>query len=394
MIRNRHIMKPLSIYIHIPFCIKKCKYCDFLSAPADSRTQEEYLHALIQEIRAESGKYRDFEVKTVFIGGGTPTAVDPAGLCKVIKAVTSSFSMAENAEISMEANPGTVTEEALALYRHAGINRLSIGLQSADDKELQMLGRIHSYEDFLTTYSLARKAGFANINVDLMAALPGQHPEDFMRTLEKVLALCPPPEHISAYSLIVEEGTPFFALYGEEKEKMAHTGERQAHLPSEEEERQMYALTEELLQEAGYHRYEISNYSRPGYECRHNMVYWQRGDYAGFGLGAASMVGNVRFQNLSDLQSYLTAEDKVAERNTLNEKEQMEEFMFLGLRLIKGVEKEAFEHTFGIPMDAVYGKVIAENVKNGLLTDGMSVALTGRGLNLANYVMAQFLLDE
>lgn len=352
------------------------------------------MHALIQEIRVESGKYQDFEVQTVFIGGGTPTAVNPEGLCKVVETINAFFHMSKNAEISMEANPGTVTEEALAMYRNAGINRLSIGLQSADDKELQMLGRIHNYEDFLATYSLAREKGFANINVDLMAALPGQHPEDFKRTLKRVLALCPPPEHISAYSLIIEEGTPFFTLYGEEKEKMAHTGEKQAHLPSEEEERQMYALTEELLQSAGYHRYEISNYSRPGYECHHNMVYWHRGNYVGFGLGASSMVENVRFQNLSDMQSYLMTENKVAERNVLTKKEQMEEFMFLGLRLIKGVEKESFERSFGIPMDTVYGKVIAENVKNGLLTDKMAVALTGRGLNLANYVMAQFLLDE
>ncbi len=384
-------MKSLSIYIHIPFCVKKCNYCDFLSAPADSRVQEDYLHALLAEIRHAAAGFTEYEVKTVFIGGGTPTAIAPEAIGKLLALLKASFFIAEDAEISMEANPGTVTESSLRLYRKAGINRLSIGLQSAEDRELALLGRIHTYGDFEKTYRLACEAGFSNINVDLMAALPGQKAADYEKTLKKILQLSPRPAHISAYSLIIEEGTPFFALYGAEKEAMAHSGEAQAHLPSEEEERQMYELTEGYLQEAGYHRYEISNYSQPGYECRHNKVYWQRGNYAGFGLGAASMVENVRFQNTADLQTYLTQEEKVSERRCLSVKEQMEEFMFLGLRLIQGVAKTEFEKCFGISMEEVYGKVIRENVRNGLLSDGERIFLTKRGLDVSNYVMAQFL---
>lgn len=386
-------MKSLSIYIHIPFCVKKCNYCDFLSAPADSRMQEKYLHALFEEIRHEAASYAEYEVQTIFIGGGTPTAVAPEGIEQLLSVLKASFLIAKEAEISMEANPGTVTEESLILYRKAGINRLSIGLQSADDKELALLGRIHSYGDFEKTYRLAYEAGFSNINVDLMAALPGQKPADYEKTLKKIVQLSPKPAHISAYSLIIEEGTHFFTLYGAESDAMAHSGEAQAHLPSEEEERQMYELTETYLEEAGYHRYEISNYSRPGFECRHNKVYWQRGDYVGFGLGAASMVGNVRFQNTADLQTYLTQEKKVTEKHCLDRKEQMEEFLFLGLRLIQGVEKAEFEKCFGCSMDEVYGRVIHENVRNGLLAEDERVFLTKRGLDVSNYVMAQFLLD-
>lgn len=351
------------------------------------------MEALIEEIRAESVKYRDYEVQSIFIGGGTPTVVKPQLICRVLDTVKQLFTVVPDAEISMEANPGTTDSRALQLYRKAGVNRLSIGLQSADDKELLLLGRIHSYGDFLITYGQARKAGFSNINVDLMAALPGQKPADYERTLKKVLALTPPPEHISAYSLIIEEGTPFFSLYGEEKKALDHSGEPQAHLPSEEEERQMYELTEKCLAAAGYHRYEISNYSLAGRECRHNMVYWQRGDYAGFGLGAASLVSNVRFQNLSVLQEYLEAESKIAEKSSLSVKEQMEEYMFLGLRLIQGVKKKAFQEQFGVSMEEIYGRVIQDNAEKGLLTDGDAVALTKRGLSVSNYVMAQFLLD-
>lgn len=394
MTENRQIMKPISIYIHIPFCIKKCNYCDFLSAPADSRMQEEYLRILIQEIRREAVKYRAYTVVTVFVGGGTPTAVEPALLCEVLKTIREEFTIAQEAELSMEVNPGTVKAESLRQYKEAGINRLSIGLQSADNEELALLGRIHSYEDFLKTYYQAREAGYSNINVDLMSALPGQKPADYECTLKKVLALKPKPEHISAYSLIIEEGTPFFEQYGEEKERMERYGDVQGslNLPTEEEERQMYELTRNRLGQAGYHRYEISNYSLTDYECRHNKVYWQRGDYVGFGLGAASMVGNVRFQNTADLHTYLETADKVAERQALSVKEQMEEFMFLGLRLTRGVEKQSFFDCFGVPMEEVYGEVLAENRRNGLLTDGNLVALTEKGLDLANYVMAQFLL--
>lgn len=442
------IMKSISIYIHIPFCVKKCQYCDFLSAPADSRAQEVYLRALKQEIREQAARYREYEVQTVFIGGGTPTAVPCEKLCEVLKTVFTCYRVNPQAEISMEANPGTVTKEALLAYRKAGINRLSIGLQSADDGELKLLGRIHTYRDFLQTYRWAQEAGFTNINLDIMSALPGQSVENYKKTLETVLSLR--PQHISAYSLIVEEGTPFYEKYGQESEKLQATGEKQPDLPSEEEEREMYALTEKLLATAGYHRYEISNYALPGRECRHNRVYWKRGNYVGFGLGAASMVENVRFENTREMQEYLTeyagvpgAEEVSAEvtqgdaqalsneqefslredthseneqvlstwadvnsRETqqifqgenvhpLSPQEQMEETMFLGLRLTEGVSKAEFQRQFGVSMEQIYGEVIQENTAKGLLADEAGyVRLTREGMDLSNYVMAQFLLDE
>ncbi len=427
-------MKSISIYIHIPFCVKKCQYCDFLSAPADSRTQEVYLRALKQEIREQAARYREYEVQTVFIGGGTPTAVPCENLCEVLKTVFSFYRMNPHAEISMEANPGTVTKEALLSYRKAGINRISIGLQSADDVELKLLGRIHTYRDFQQTYRWAQEAGFTNINLDIMSALPGQSVENYKKTLETILSL--KPQHISAYSLIVEVGTPFYEKYGQESEKLQATGEKQPDLPSEEEEREMYALTEKLLAAAGYHRYEISNYALPGRECRHNLVYWKRGNYVGFGLGAASMVENVRFENIREMQEYLAeyagmpdaepvfAEvaqgDKQALSNEqefslredthseneqelsirenvhlLSLQEQMEETMFLGLRLTEGVSKAEFHRQFGVSMEQIYGEVIRKNTAKGLLIDEAGyIRLTREGMDLSNYVMAQFLLDE
>lgn len=427
-------MKSISIYIHIPFCVKKCQYCDFLSAPADSRAQKVYLRALKQEIREQAARYREYEVQTVFIGGGTPTAVPCENLCEVLKTVFSFYRMNPHAEISMEANPGTVTKEALLSYRKAGINRISIGLQSADDVELKLLGRIHTYRDFQQTYRWAQEAGFTNINLDIMSALPGQSVENYKKTLETVLSL--KPQHISAYSLIVEEGTPFYEKYGQESEKLQATGEKQPDLPSEEEEREMYALTEKLLATAGYHRYEISNYALPGRECRHNLVYWKRGNYVGFGLGAASMVENVRFENIREMQEYLAEyagmpdaepvfaevaqgdaqvlpneqefslrEDTHSENeqelsirenvHPLSPQEQMEETMFLGLRLTEGVSKAEFHRQFGVSMEQIYGEVIRKNTAKGLLIDEAGyVCLTREGMDLSNYVMAQFLLDE
>ena len=428
------IMKSISIYIHIPFCVKKCQYCDFLSAPADSRAQEVYLRALKQEIREQAACYREYEVQTVFIGGGTPTAVPCEKLCEVLKTVFTCYRVNPQAEISMEVNPGTVTKEALLSYRKAGINRLSIGLQSTDDGELKLLGRIHTYRDFLQTYRWAQEAGFTNINLDIMSALPGQSVENYKKTLETVLSLR--PQHISAYSLIVEEGTPFYEKYGQESEKLQATGEKQPDLPSEEEEREMYTLTEKLLAAAGYHRYEISNYALPGRECRHNRVYWKRGNYVGFGLGAASMVENVRFENTRKMQEYLAEcagvpgaepvfadvaqgdaqvlsneqefslrEDTHSENaqefsirenvHPLSQQEQMEETMFLGLRLTEGVSKAEFQRQFGVSMEQIYGEVIRENIAQGLLADEAGyVRLTREGMDLSNYVMAQFLLDE
>lgn len=378
-------MKNLGIYIHIPFCVKKCNYCDFLSFPADEKAREAYVKTLLQEIRMEAQAYHSYQVQTVFFGGGTPSILTVSQLTEIMNCLRENFSFAESVEISMEANPGTVTEESLKGYYEAGINRLSIGLQSANDIEMKKLGRIHTYGMFLEAYSAAVAAGFININVDVMSALPGQDENSYRDTLEKLLALNPRPAHISAYSLIVEEGTLFYEWDKQGK----------LDLPDEEAERAMYEMTGSILGRAGYKRYEISNYALPGYECRHNKSYWTRENYLGIGLGAASLVDNVRLSNEDDMASYM---ERVArgkhkkEGVPLTKNEQMEETMFLGLRLMEGVSKKEFETTYGVSMDSVYGDVIALHTGNGLLEVGERVKLTKKGIDVSNIVMADFLL--
>lgn len=376
-------MKKLGLYIHIPFCVKKCNYCDFLSAPATKQVQIAYMETLQREIKEKATEYQDVCVDTVFIGGGTPTSVPYDTIVDLMETVKQSFFMDKDCEITLECNPGTVTKEALVTYRAAGINRLSIGLQSAEDDLLKELGRIHTYEQFLETYEWARKAGFSNINVDLMSGLPNQTLEKYEDTVKKILEL--DVEHISAYSLIVEEGTPFYKLY--EEDKLA--------LPSEETERQMYYRTGELLEAAGFERYEISNYAKEGYLCRHNVRYWVREDYLGLGLGASSMVNNVRFKNTEWLDEYLL-ENKYMEKQevqNLSKNECMEEFMFLGLRMTRGVSKEEFRENFGNSMGEIYGPVIKRLKEQGLLEecDGY-IRLTGYGLDVSNRVWVEFLL--
>ena len=379
--------KELELYIHIPFCVKKCSYCDFLSAPATEQTMETYMAALFAEIRGRAEDCTDRMVTSVFIGGGTPSLLSGESIRRLMECIRESYMMAEDAEITMEVNPGTATAEKLREFYVAGINRLSIGMQSAQEQELKMLGRIHDFEGFCRVYREAVEAGFTNINVDVMSGLPGQTPESYRDTLEKVLRLDPMPQHISAYSLIVEEGTPFAA--------MADRGE--LHLPEEDTERAMYEETIEILENYGFHRYEISNYAVAGRECRHNVGYWIRRDYLGFGIGAASLMDNVRFQNGRDLGTYLEHPLECREEEqTLTVQEQMEETMFLGLRLIRGVAYEAFEEQYGKSMKEVYGPVIEQNVSDGLLVtcEGNGkhwLALTKKGLDLSNYVMAQFL---
>lgn len=384
------VVGEMGIYVHVPFCVRKCPYCDFLSFPAGSEERERYLKALLREIEAEALQYRDYVADSVFIGGGTPTVLTGEQIGRLIDGLKDGFVFGENAEITIEANPGTVDERKLEDCRKAGVNRISIGAQSLRDEELALLGRVHSAEDFFQAYRWAREAGFENINVDVMAALPGQKAGEYLENLKRLADL--EPEHISAYSLMVEEGTPFFEWYGE-KEKPGNG--RQA-LPSEEEERLMYEQTGELLGQRGYGRYEISNYAKPGYECRHNIGYWKRRDYAGFGLGAASMVRNVRWKNRTDMGGYLQCmkgkpESVKEEFQFLSVKEQMEEFMFLGLRLTEGIEKEAFFCTFGVTIEEVYGVTIKKLCGQGLLTDGEKISLTSYGRDISNYVMAEFL---
>lgn len=402
--------KKLEIYVHIPFCAKKCAYCDFLSFPGTIRMRREYTDKLLEEITVQSGFVREYQVVSIFLGGGTPSVLEVADITAIMEALKGHYDIAPDAEITIEVNPGTVKMEGLKAYREAGINRVSMGLQSADDTELRYLGRIHTYDEFLKSFQRVRMAGFTNVNVDLISAIPGQTLESWKNTLKKTAML--KPEHISAYSLIVEEGTPYYDRYGGHVEMDSHEMSLEERhrlmalpdLPDEDTEREMYYLTRSYLKEQGYERYEISNYSRPGYECRHNVGYWTGTEYLGLGLGASSYLGGCRFHNTPDYQTYLTArfeEDETFQRafrqdfEALSGKTRMEEFMFLGLRLTRGVSAEGFITRFGQSIRSVYGGVISGLERDGLLyyKDGY-YRLTERGLDLSNYAMSQFLLDS
>ena len=384
-------MKKLAIYIHIPFCVRKCLYCDFLSAPASDETKEQYVQALCREIREERKSYVNYKIETIFLGGGTPSLLSGEQLDRILGTVFDAYQVADDCEISMEVNPGTVTKEKLKAYKRAGVNRLSIGMQSAVEEELQSLGRIHSSEDAFDTYDLAVKTGFNNINIDLMSAIPGQTKESWKESLKRILDLEPAPAHVSAYSLIIEEGTPFF--------------EKTPTLPDEDTEREMYKITNDILSEAGYLRYEISNYAKPGFACRHNCTYWERGSYAGFGIGAASLVEQVRFSNTRNLKDYLGKYLKNAtvaikeNRQELSVEEQMEEFMFLGLRMMRGVSAGKFSDLFGKTIEQVYPGIVEKYCRQGLLqkipeqgSGEVRIALTERGIDVSNVIMADFLL--
>ena len=410
-------MKELELYLHIPFCERKCAYCDFLSAPADLPVRISYIKKLQEEIAYYGAQYEEYQVSSIFFGGGTPTILEGYQLAAILETVKEHFNIPTEAEITVECNPGTLTAGKAEKLVQAGFNRLSMGLQSADDRELQLLGRIHNFAQFLESYDLARKVGFRNINVDLMSALPGQTLKSWQDTLQKVTALR--PEHISAYSLIIEEGTPFYERFAED-ERIREEGGHPKLLPEEDVERQMYELTETFLHTKGYERYEISNYAKPGYECRHNCGYWIRKDYLGLGLGASSLVEHQRFQNTSDLKTYLEQEyspqcegqdERIAETiqlqeetgltqtghhihiETLDKKSEMEEFMFLGLRLMAGISRQQFEDTFRVTLESVYGEVLRKLKGEQLIEEVAGyVRLTEHGIDVSNYVLAEFLL--
>lgn len=384
----------IEIYVHIPFCLCKCLYCDFLSGVAQSEAQQlQYFADLKREIVQTAGQLetKRFRVRSVFFGGGTPSAAAPELLTEVLDTIRENFNLSERAEITLEANPGTLSAEGLAEYRRAGFNRISIGIQSADDALLAVLGRIHRFADAKAAVRLAREAGFDNISVDLMSGLPGQTLESWHDTLEQVLAL--QPEHISAYSLIIEEGTPFAERYG--------GAEGAALLPDEDTERQMYYDTEAYLSRAGYRRYEISNYAKTGRECVHNLGYWQGVDYLGFGLGASSLWDRTRYQNEKSHQAYHEAVWRAqlaglhCDVTKLGRRECMEEHMFLGLRCMEGISKRGFEEKFGVVYETVLGPPTARLLHRGLIeTDGDRIRLTKLGIDVSNQVFSEFLLEE
>lgn len=383
--------KELELYVHIPFCVQKCLYCDFLSMPVDESVRRHYVNKLIEEIEQKAENYQTYQVTSLFLGGGTPSILSGTQITEMIEALQKNFSIEKDAEITIECNPGTLTCQKLLAYKESGINRISMGLQSARNEELKKLGRIHTFEEFLHNYDLVRKTGFDNVNVDIMSALPGQTVSDWEHTLREVLKLR--PEHISAYSLIIEEGTPFYQAYAADEQRREE-GDEPLFLPGEETERAMYQITKELLGQKGYERYEISNYAKKGKECRHNIGYWTRKNYLGLGLGSASLVENVRFSNTSDLKAYLDGKFEPQEREVLERKAQMEEFAFLGLRMMEGISRSRFAEVFGVEIEAVYGAVIKRMTELGLLKQRAGkIFLTEEGISVSNYVMSEFLLE-
>lgn len=398
--------KELSLYVHIPFCVEKCNYCDFLSfgvgkdcSKLSGNRRKAYVQALCVEIMSYRPIAANYIINTVFIGGGTPSILMSGEIALIMATIRSVFKVSREAEITIEVNPGTLNNQKAKEYIEAGINRMSIGLQSADDTELSMLGRIHNYDQFLASFQIARDAGFRNINIDIMSAIPGQSLHSYLETVEKVLKCL--PEHISSYSLIVEEDTPL------SKNQTLLTA-----LPDEETERQMYEATNRLLTAAGYDRYEISNYAKKGYQCRHNQVYWSLKEYIGFGIGAASFFQKRRFSNTRDLNLYIdtiyeTVNCQLSESQTekrfemlrtkdedINTDRLMEEYMFLGLRMMQGISAEAFHTYFGHSIYDIYGAVIEKYVKTGFLQDdGGVIRLTKQGIDVSNVILADFLLE-
>ena len=410
----------ISIYIHIPFCVRKCNYCDFLSFAASDDMRERYVAALCDEIRLYSKDLSkdSKEIYTVFFGGGTPSLLTSGQINRIMETIHEGFRVIDKAEVSMECNPGTVKGDILRSLRESGINRLSIGLQSAIDSELKALGRIHDYEGFVRTYSEARDAGFDNINIDIMSGIPGQTLKTYEKTLTEVVNAN--PQHISAYSLIIEEGTKFADLYGADR-SVSYTNSAILPLPDEDDERRLYYMTGDILKAAGYDRYEISNYARPGYECRHNNVYWTGGEYIGVGLGASSYFRGYRYKNTSVINEYLEDIEYISDRDIpvcydvfdeykdsdykgycglhdevtfIEEKDAMEEYMFLGLRRMQGISMEGFRLKFGHFYNDIYGSETDRLISEGLIEkDGDMIRLTPKGIDVSNSVFVRFLLD-
>lgn len=373
-------MKELGIYVHIPFCKRKCAYCDFISFSGKARLIEKYVEALKREInKCKIGK-EDYMVKTIYFGGGTPSFIESKYIVEILEAIKEKFNISKNAEITIEINPGTVTEEKLKDYYEVGINRISFGLQSTNSQLLKLVGRIHSYSSFLEGYNLARKTGFKNINVDLMIGLPIQTLKDVQKDLSRIIELN--PEHVSVYSLIVEEGTRI-----EEKIK-----NKELYLPSEKLERKMYWEVKENLEEAGYIHYEISNFAKPGYESKHNLSCWNQEEYLGFGLAAHSYFNNVRYSNTDDFEEYFDWPENskiIHERQTDEDKQK--EFMLLGLRKIEGVAISDFKNKFIENPIYLYRETLNKLVTQGLIeVDIDSIKLTNRGIDLANLVWEEF----
>lgn len=379
-------MKPFGLYIHIPFCLEKCAYCDFLSFPTNEETRQMYVDSICYEIQAY-GAVQKATIGTVYIGGGTPTTLSTNQLKQIFDCIYTYLSIEHHCEVTIEINPKTLDQEKIDFIASSPINRVSIGLQSTYEKHLERLSRKHSYEDFLATYESVKKAGIDNINIDVMFGLPDQTMEEWVDTLEKVVALN--PKHISAYGLIIEEHTPFYRLY--ENGKLV--------LPDEKLERRMYHYTEAFLQENDIFQYEISNYAKKGYESKHNIGYWTDRDYLGIGLGAASYIYGNRYKNTEDMEEYLKHSSHIDRIRQLTSegsfKRRLEEAIFLGLRMTEGINLDDVNRVFNNPFESVYKVPYEKYVKLGCLeVQNGYLRLTAKGIDLSNQVFSEFLLDD
>ena len=372
------------LYVHIPFCERKCAYCDFLSFPAGEDTKAKYVNALKHEIAAASGAFKGKIIRSVFFGGGTPTVLQKEFTAEILNMLFRAFMIRKDAEITIECNPGTSDREKLEYLKNAGINRISIGAQSFDDAKLREIGRIHDQAAIYRCVDDAKEAGFRNINIDLISALPYQTLEDWTLDLKKAAAL--KPQHISAYSLILEEGTPLYENSGG------------LEFPDEDTERRMYYLTGEILSEYGYSQYEISNYALPGFESIHNSGYWTGVPYLGLGLGASSFTGNVRYKNTSDMNEYLESaacpEKQRKDIEELSKQDLESEFMITGLRMTKGVSLEEFRRRFKEELKEVFEAPMKKHLKTGhLIEENGWIRLSGEAVSVSNTILADFLLE-
>ena len=373
-------MKELSLYVHIPFCKSKCLYCDFPSFANRENLMSDYINALIKEINTKATKYI---IRSLFIGGGTPSYLSEGDLEKLLKCLDK-LNFKENAEKTIECNPGTISDNKLKIIKKYNINRISIGLQSVDNNILKSIGRIHTFEQFKENYQKIRKYGFNNVNIDVMFGLPNQSVKNYINGLKEIINL--KPDHISAYSLIIEEGTPFFKDYENEK----------LNLPNEDQEREMYHKGKELLELNGYNQYEISNFAKDNKRCFHNIQYWKCNEYLGVGAYSSSFIDSKRIKNVQDIKEYIHLIDNnksteiIENINNLNDN--MEEFMFMGLRMIEGIEKLEFERRFKKNIYSIYNSQINNNIKKGLLLDkDERIKLTPLGIEFSNEVMCEFI---
>ena len=388
-------MKEIGLYIHIPFCKQKCKYCDFVSFSNKEKLIEEYIKCLCQELEEVGegikldieNKVSDIiEVRTIYIGGGTPSFINEKHIEQIMQVIRENYTIQPNAEITIEVNPGTADAEKLKKYKELGINRLSIGVQSTNNNLLNMLGRIHTYEEFESTYNLARKVDFNNINIDFMIGLPNQTIEDVEDILEKVKRLN--PEHVSVYSLILEEDTPLSKM----------VANHELYMPADELEREMYWRIKKGLENLGYTHYEISNFAKPGMEAKHNLDCWEQKEYMGFGIAAHSYVDDARFSNIENIEEYIKnyKENKQENNFILHEKQDLEaktkEYMILGLRKIEGVDCSKFENKFSKDIFEVFEKEIEKLVREELIEikEG-KIKLSNKGIDLANIVWEEFI---